>query len=269
MRCPKCDAENPENAENCNLCFHSFIERPPAVEQSERQPAVLAEKSDILNPDIRKTSLRGGLAGTLGAWLFLVSLTVIHISGVRVFNFLFSDLGINRPNLSFFILAISLFALLSGGVGGNLEGKRDIVPAIRTVAALVGLGVWIGIVFAIKSTDSDFFLWLTDGALGIITALTVFPLVSTCLGMVESFDEEISPLRVLWGAAGGFVSGIVTAAIVAVGYLATPVFGTATPSGAVAISVFALEILFITGVIGFAAGASLWLAIESAKRFSL
>lgn len=268
MRCPKCGAENPDNAENCNLCFHSFVERPPAVDQPERQTVVLTEKSDILNPEIRKTSLKGGFAGALGAWMFLISLTVIHVSGVRVFDFLFSSLGINRPNLSFFILAVSLFALLSGGIGGNLDGKRDIVPAVRTVAALVGLGLWIGIVFAIKPADSAFFLWLTDGALGIITALAVFPLAATFLGMSESIGEELSSSRALWGAAGGFISGIITAAIVAVGYLATPVFGTATPSGIIAISVFALEVLIISGVIGFVAGASLWLAIESAERFS-
>lgn len=268
MQCPKCGAENPDNAENCNLCFHSFVTRQPENDQSPRQEAVLAEKSDLLNPGVRKLAVKGGLAGLIGAWLFLASLTVIHVFGVRVFDFLFTDLGINRPNLSFFILAISLFALMSGGIGGNLEDKRDIVPAVRTVAALVGLGIWVGIVFAIKPAATAFFLWLTSGALGIVTALTVFPLTAACLGMSESFGKDMSASKALWGAAGGFVAGTITAAIVAIAYLATPIFGTATPSGVIAIIFFALEMLFITGLTGFVGGALLWLAIELAERFS-
>jgi hypothetical protein len=268
VKCPKCGAENPENAENCNLCWHSFIDKRPADNEPERQPAVLADKEDLINPDVRKMALKGGIAAILGAWLFLASLTIIHIIGVRVFDFLFTNLGINRPNLSFFIMAIGLFALLSGGIGGNLDDKRDIVPAVRTVAALAGLGIWVGIVFALKPADTAFFLWLTDGALGIVTSLTVFPLTAAFLGMSESFGKDMSASRALWGAGGGLVSGVITGTIVAIGYLASPVFGTATPTGVIAIFVFASEMLIITGVTGFIGGASLWLAIESAERFS-
>ncbi len=268
MQCPKCGAENPESAANCNLCFYSFIERPPVdvppLEKNDRK----SPRRDLLTEETRDEALKGGVAGAVGGWLFLASLTIIHITGVKVYDFLFSGLGLNRPNLSFFILLISVFALVCGGVAGNLDNKSEIVPAIRTIAALAGLGLWAGLVGWLKPADEALIVWLTGGAAGILTALASLPFVAMFLGLAGSFDEDMESARMLWGAGGGFLSGIVSAAAVAAAYAITPIFGTATPAGLLAIAGFSIKLAVIAGVIGFIAGASLWLAIKSAERFA-
>lgn len=273
MQCPKCGAENPANAVNCNLCLHSFVERPAPVEPDGLSvepvvinPAARAKESSFLSHRARLLAGKGGIAGAAGGLLFLVSLTVIHVSGVRVFDFLFAGLRLSRPNLTFFILLLSLFSLLCGGVGGNLENKKDIVPAIRTVAALVGLSVWAGLIFWLKPADTAFIVWVTEGATGIIAALASLPFVAMFMGLTESFGEDMEMSRALRGAIGGFLSGTATATVVAAAYAITPIFGTAIPVGVLAIVGFSIKLAIIAGVIGFIAGAFLWLAIESAER---
>ncbi|MFA5866499.1 MAG: zinc ribbon domain-containing protein [Actinomycetota bacterium] len=268
MQCPKCGAENPVGAANCNLCFYSFVERPPTTITAGEEASGKPGKTGFLTEEARSEVLKGGGAGVIGSLLFLTSLTIIHVSGVKVFDFLFSSLGVNKGNLSFFILLISMFALLCGGVGGNLDNKREIVPVIRSVAALAGLGIWAGLIVWLKPADIALIVWLTDGATGIILALASLPFAAMFLGLSESFGEDLEPSQALWGAIGGFLSGIVTAAVVAASYAITPVFGTAAPTGVLSVIGFSIKLAIITSFTGFIAGASLWLSIKSVKRFA-
>ncbi len=268
MECPKCGAENPAGAANCNLCFHSFVERPPVNITVDEETPVKTGKTAFLTDEARSEILKGGVVGAAGGLLFLTSLTIIHVFGLKVFDFLFSTLGVNQGNLSIFILFVSLFALICGGIGGNLENKREIVPVVRSVAALAGAGIWAGLVFLIKPADVALIVWLKDGAAGIVLAFAALPITAMFLGLSESFGEDMSLSGALWGAIGGFLSGIATAAIVAVAYIATPIFGTAAPAGALSVIGFSMKLAAITVILGFFAGAFLWLAIKSVDRFA-
>lgn len=271
MNCPKCGAVNPEGAEHCNLCFFGFVERTePEPTLKPEEPADGARTGTpidrFLTKNVLRQSWQGGLAALAGGLLFLVSLGLLQAIGVTVLSFIFENIGINVSNLAFFILAAGVFAAFCGGVGGNLDGKRDAVPVVRMMAGFIGLGIWVGLLFSFKPADLSVILWLTDGLPGVLVALAVFPLAAVFIGASESFGEDLDFSRAGYGAAGGLVAGLATAAFAGLVLLAVPLFGTANPAGVFAIAFFSLKLSIAVCLIGFVFGAGLWLGIGVADE---
>ncbi len=270
MECPKCGAVNPSGAEHCNLCYQSFVERPkeppvpPATEASA--PAGIISPAAAAITDPRTLAWHGGIAAVMGGFAFLVSLGILQAVGVGVFSFVFTDIGVNQANLSFFILLSCLFAFISGGVGGNLAGKRDAVPAVRMLAVLIGLAIWIGLMFTVKPAETDIIIWLTSTAAGTVTSLAAFPLAALFLGLSEMFGTELDVKLAGYGGLGGFAAGLVCGATAWLAYATGPLFGQAVPTGALAVWAFALKFTLIVSAAGFASGAVLWFAIAAAER---
>lgn len=270
MDCPKCGAANPEGADHCNLCLLSFVEKPLPKPETKVTHTPSRERikpaGRFLTENVLRQAFQGGLAAFMGGLMFLLSLGILQAVGITAFSFLFDFLGINPNHLAFFILATGVFAAFCGGVGGNLDGKRDAVPVVRMMAGFIGLGIWAGLLFAIKPADAEIILWLTDGLLGKLVALTVFPLTAVFFGASESFGEDLDFSRAGYGAAGGLAAGLATAIAAGLVLLAIPLFGTANPVGFFPIAFFFLKLSFAVSLIGMVFGAGIWLGIGVADE---
>ncbi len=294
MECPKCGAENPAAAEHCNLCFHRFgdpLEPPASVEVAESNPGPPTtgisidpdeprRESDepapvtvagpswrvrILADDVLKVALKGGLVATAGVLLILADFAIMQALNVRVFDFFVRFTRLNPPKVSLFILLITMFGLLFGGVAGNLKGKRAIVPGVRLVAVAVGLSIWAGVIQALTVSGMNTTDWMSKTTLGILLTLFVFPLVATIIGLCESIGRDWSMAGAIAGAMGGLIAGFATAVIVSSVYLLVPIFGTDMPMGFFGVTVFALKLIVITGAYSFIAGVALWYAVSKAE----
>jgi hypothetical protein len=280
VECPKCGAENPEGAESCNLCFYRLVPARITVKVKDLTAATaesdaLEEGSEVsapggspINTTIKHTALVGGFAGVSGAWLIIASFSVLHFLNIRAFDFLFSFNGVVRGKLSLFVVFLSLFGLLVGGIAGNVSGKRAIVPASRVVAAAIGLSLWTGLLQLATSRGLDLIEWLSQGWVGALATLATFPIAAAAIGACEAFGEDWSGPRALAGAIGGLVAGFLTAGLVANTYIIVSVFGTVVPDGFWPVTTFGAKLVLITGIFSFVGGASLWLAIEVAERYS-
>jgi hypothetical protein len=268
MNCPKCGALNPVGAEYCNLCARSMTEKPkpPVTGPIEIPDVIRSVPAPQEAKGVRDLAFRGGIAAMAGGLTFLFTLGVMQAVGVTVFDFMFSTLGVSQTGLALFFFIIGLFSLISGGVGGNLEGKRDLVPPIRILAAMTGLGVWFGIAMALKPADAAMTVWLSDGGIGMVAALAAFPFAAAFLGLSESFDLEFEPEKAVYGALGGLGAGLIAAAATGLSMLSAPIFGSAAPAGFLAVAWFAIKVTVITGAVGFITGAALWWAIDATER---
>lgn len=276
MDCPKCGAFNPDGAEHCNLCFHSFIDRPEVTSEDEREPEPSAGDgaTDMysvpllgrLSGRVLKQSGQGAIAAVGGGLVFLISLGFLQLIGIKALSFMFPKLGLDIAAVKFFILAAGLFAAFCGGIGGNLNGKRDAVPAIRMMAGLIGLAVWVGLLYAAKPADASLTFWLTGGLPGILVALSVFPVTAAFIGASESFGEEFDFSRAGYGAAGGLAAGLAASVVAGLALLAAPLFGTANPAGFFPVTLFSLKIIITVCLIGGLFGFGLWLGIGLADE---
>jgi hypothetical protein len=281
MNCPNCGAANPEGAAHCNLCFYNFtgpadssaaeVAKPVAASPAKPKRFALAMSaldSFLRDKKIRGIALAGGGAAVSGAWLILASFSVLHFLNIRAFDFLFSIMNVDPGKLSLFIVLLSLFGLLVGGIAGNVNDKRAIVPGARVVAAAIGLSLWAGLLQLIAGPSASLTDWLSGGWPGALATLAAFPLAAAAIGACESFGEDWSRPRALAGAIGGAVAGLVTAVIVANTYYVVPVFGTAVPNGFWPVAIFGAKLVLITGIFSFIGGLLLWYAIIAAEKIT-
>jgi hypothetical protein len=284
LKCPNCDAENPEGAENCNLCFYRFAPTnstvgtgPEAEVEKAPEPEQVAEPPSADTPEIppdnrppvktiRNTALAGGAAAASGAWMILASFSVLHFLNIRAFDFLFPIMSVDFGKLSLFIVLLSLFGMLVGGIAGNVNDKRAIVPAARVVAAAIGLGLWAGLLQLFLPDGLALTDWLSSGWPGALATLAAFPLMAAAIGACESFGEEWAGSRALAGAIGGLAAGCFTAGLVANTYWIAPVFGVNIPADFWPVAIFGAKLVVITGLFSFIGGTLLWFAIISAEK---
>lgn len=306
LKCPNCGAVNPANAENCNLCFYRFagsLAKPgaartkktagaegptrasaeydaleeAAAELSQAETGATTEPAEkrLLGPaperllrdeTTRKTALAGGAAAVSGAWLILASFSVLHFLNIRAYDFLFTFMSVDRGKLSLYIVLLSLFGMLVGGIAGNVKDKRAIVPAARGLAAAIGLSVWAGLLQLIATPSLRLTDWLSQGWLGALATLAAFPLAAAAIGACESFGEDWSGPRALAGAIGGLAAGLLAAIVIANTYFITSVFGTDVPAGFWPVTLFGAKLMLFTGVFSFVAGGLLWFAIIIAEK---
>jgi hypothetical protein len=273
MECPKCGATNPEGAEHCNLCLRSFVERAPA---ERPEPVVSSTDTDDVRkrlrlPDVHlspATALawHGGLTAVSAGLLFLFSLGVFQLVGLPVLKFLFLGVTLNKPALSFFLLVTGLFTLVSGAVAGNLLGKKNLVPVVRLLGGMIGAGVWVGLVFAVKPAAQSFAGWLAGSLVGMAVGVSAFPITALCLSLTESFGEEWDPARAVRSAIGGLAAGSITALAAILAFIAIPLFGEDMPVGFLLVSWFSVKVALCAVAIGFTSGFAFWLALAKAQE---
>jgi hypothetical protein len=273
MECPKCGAINPEGAEHCNLCLRSFVERAPA--EPPEPLTVSVDTNDVrkgwrlpyvhLSPATALAS-HGGLIAVSAGLLFLLSLGVFQLVGLPVLKFLFLGVTLNKPALSFFLLVTGLFTLVSGGVAGNLIGKKNLVPVVRLLGGMIGAGLWVGLVFALKPTSQSFAGWLTGSMAGMAVGVASFPITALCLSLTESFGEEWDPALAVRNAIGGLAAGLVIAIVATLAFIAVPLFGEDMPVGFLLVSWFSLKVALCAAAIGFTSGFAFWLALGKVQE---
>jgi hypothetical protein len=273
MDCPKCGAVNPEGAEHCNLCFHSFVEpkqRETANPETGNQEIDVKQESNPNEPVTLGTSViprevaSGAAAALGGGLLFLAGLCLLSLLGINVFRFASNGLTIDTTGLAFTLLLACIFGVMSGGIAGNIKDKHNAAPVLRLMGALIAIAVWFGIVFAIKPSDLTYMSWLTVGIAGRAAALLVFPMIMTAIGISDSLDHEMDIKKTVYSAIGGLAAGMITAVMSISIFAALPVFGTMLPNGFIEVFVFGAKMVVLVSAVSLLSGTAMWILIPFA-----
>lgn len=276
MQCPKCGAHNPDGAINCNLCFAKFYEEPkravseaegpelaaPDAESAEsaleipEEPA--AKTGGIDWPATLKRAGEGGLAAAGGAAFFLVSIGLARLAGLQLMEFLFAGRLVLVFNLSIFLMTMYLFALMSGGVFGNVRERPNLVLTRRLVAATIGLACWLVVLYAaiIRNAGS---ITVTSGlSTYTIVELSGFALTASLIAFSDGMDAADGYKTSLYQAAGGLAGAVIAMVNIIVSMLTLGWIVSMAPETGAHVVAFFLRLAVNVLTVAFVIGAAFW-----------
>lgn len=270
--CPRCGAENPDDAKSCNLCFRRFYE-----ESEKEQPAEGAEEKVVAAVPASKSkdegfpvkaALNGGAAALTGVAFFLGSLGLIQMFGLGLESFFFIGRTVQMLNLSVFLMSVYLFALVTGGVFGNVIERPNSILMKRSIAATVSLSVWLILIYFLIVRNAGAIV--VTSTLSIYTAamLVAYIVAGTLVAFGDGVEKGLASDLVWYETAGGAAGSLASVVPVIISMLLLSRIVSVKPETSGEIAWFVIEVGINAVIVGFLAGFLYWTGCEYFRRLA-
>ncbi len=290
--CPRCGAENPDDAKSCNLCFKRFYdeperEAPVEVLEEEETQAVAAEplpagrqvqvgaakeKEDVAGSTGAgfplKAAMNGGVAALTGVAFFLGSLGMIQVFGLGLESFFFIGRTIQMLNLTVFLMSVYLFALVTGGVFGNVMDRPNSVLMKRSIAASISLSIWLVLVYFLIVRNAGAIVVTTTLSIYTAAMLVAYVIAGTLVALGDGVEKGLTSDLVWYETAGGAAGSLASVVPVILSMLLLSSLVSVKPETTVDIAWFVIKVGVNAVVVGFLAGFSFWSGCEYFRRLA-
>ncbi len=278
MNCPRCGAENPEDAVSCNMCFHRFGEEPKEPEMlgstdEKHQDSRVIETSDRRlysagSMSVVKQAFSGGSAAFTGVAFFISSVALLKVVGINMASFMFTGKTVLVFNFSVLLMSVYYFALLTGGVFGNIIQQPNKVLAKRLIAATIALAVWLLLM--------NFVILKSAGSAGIVTGLSiytsamliVFPFAAAVIAFADGLNGSVTSRELWYEVVGGIIGSMIGMIPIVISLAMIDRLAPMVPQPGSETYVFIIKLIINISVVGFLVGAFFWLGCAVFKRIA-